>query len=83
MEICFCIKLLVEQGFRPTRNVASRGGETESACSIVRAALERIGVYLSEDAIEKIWQKSDDLLGAFKPSATPRKTKTRHPRRMA
>ena len=75
MEICFCVKHLVEQGFRPTRNVASRGGETESACSIVRAALERVGVNLSEDAIEKIWQKSDELLGALKPSATSRKTK--------
>ena len=74
-EICFCVKLLVEQGFQPTRNVASRGGEMKSACSIVRAALERIGVFLSEDAIEKIWQKSGDLLGALKPSVTPRKTK--------
>ena len=32
-------------------------------------------MYLSEDAIEKIWQKSGDLLGALKPSAMPRKTK--------
>ena len=34
-----------------------------------------LGIYLSEDAIEKIWQKSVDLLGALKSSAMPRKTK--------
>lgn len=75
IQICFAVQRIAEQGFRPTRNVASRGGETQSACSIVRAALERMGIYLSEDAIEKIWQKSGDLLGDFKLSAIPRKTK--------
>lgn len=70
-KICIAVNLLVEQGFLPTRNDASHGCEPESACSIVCAALEGTGIILSEAAIEKIWQKSDNLLGALKSTATP------------
>jgi hypothetical protein len=41
-------------GLKPTRN---RATEKESACSIVRGALEKLGVHLSEAAVEKIWER--------------------------
>jgi hypothetical protein len=44
----------VKEGFRPTRNPASKQA---SACCIVKLALERIGVHLSEKAVERIWAK--------------------------
>ena len=77
LQVCFCIKLLVEEGFLPTRNLASRGSDTESACSVVRAALEKMGIVMSEDAIEKIWKKSRGLLGTLLPSTPSGKTKPR------
>lgn len=47
-----------EYGFLPMRNRATRDrGTRESGCSIVAAALLRLGVHLSEDAIEKIWKR--------------------------
>jgi hypothetical protein len=43
-------------GFRPTRNRAGRAkGAPPSACSIVAEVLGKLGVLLSEDAVEKIW----------------------------
>lgn len=75
-QICFAINDLVQQGFRPTQNVASRYGEQiKSACSIVCSALRRLGIHLTEDAIEKIWRGSDELLGALKRQYTPGTTK--------
>lgn len=75
-QICFAINDLVQQGFRPTRNVASRyEDKIESACSIVCVALRRLGINLTEDAIEKIWRKSDELLGALKREYTSGTTK--------
>lgn len=44
-------------GFRPTRN---RATEAEFACSIVARALGRLGVHLSESAVEKIWERFSD-----------------------
>ena len=75
IQISFAVERLVEQGFRPTRNLASRGGGSESGCSIVRAALEGMGIHLSEDAIEKIWKRTGNLIGALKSTALTRKTK--------
>ena len=50
----------------PTRNRAKRtSGVGESACSIVAAALSRLGVNklnLTEDAVEKVWNESRNLL---------------------
>ena len=40
--------------FKATRNDAT---EAESACSIAKAALERIGIHISEKRIEEIWGK--------------------------
>jgi hypothetical protein len=41
--------------FKPTRNDATK--DTESACSIVTAALARVGIHLSEKQVEGIWGK--------------------------
>ena len=46
-----------EYGFEPTRNLATRGGSVESACSIVTEALNQIGAATSEDSINKIYAK--------------------------
>jgi hypothetical protein len=52
---------VVGRGFPPTRNDATRTKEkygelaNQSACSIVEKALKRVGVHLSERAIEDIW----------------------------
>jgi len=44
-------------GISPTRNRASADrSKRESACSLVKKALQRRGVNLSEGAVEKIWQ---------------------------
>jgi hypothetical protein len=44
-------------GFTPTR---STGGEP-SAASIVKRALEAVGVYLEEKSIEKIWNNRNKI----------------------
>jgi hypothetical protein len=46
---------LLDHGFQPTRNAATK--DTESACSIVKSALANIGIHLSEAAVEKVWKK--------------------------
>jgi hypothetical protein len=57
------IGLVIGRGFLPTRNDATRTKErygepvNQSACSIVAKALARIGVRLSERAIEDIWAR--------------------------
>lgn len=51
--IACTIHHIVKEGFKPTRNRATT--EVESACSIVAKALPKIGVHLSESAVEKIW----------------------------
>jgi hypothetical protein len=44
-------------GISPTRNRASKdASKNESACSLVKKALEKRGLYLSESAVEGIWQ---------------------------
>jgi hypothetical protein len=48
------VAALVEAGFKATRNEATR---RESACSIVRDALEKANIHMGEDAVEKIWGK--------------------------
>jgi hypothetical protein len=64
MERDLCIVVAVGQtaqkfGFALTRNRATRDLEKrESACSIVAAALKRLGVEgISEDAVEKVWAR--------------------------
>jgi hypothetical protein len=45
------------QKLRPTRNRAFEGASNNlSACSVIKRALERRGVNLSESTVEKIWQ---------------------------
>lgn len=46
-----------EYGFEPTRNVATRETNVESACSIVTQALDQICVAMSEDSVNKIYAK--------------------------
>jgi hypothetical protein len=48
-------KIIAIYRFPATRNRGTR--DSESACSIVARALERIGVHLSEEGVEKIWEK--------------------------
>jgi hypothetical protein len=52
---------------RPTRNRAKRPGSnpTESACSIVAKALGKLGINLTESAVEAIWNR----LGGGKAAA--------------
>lgn len=54
-----CINDAIKLGFSPTRNAASRGREdcTLSACAIVATALSKIGMHISEEAVEKVWNK--------------------------
>jgi hypothetical protein len=47
--------ICIQWGFSPTRNEATRG---PSAISIVKRALEKVGIHLTEAAITKIWDKS-------------------------
>jgi hypothetical protein len=50
-------------GLRPTRSRATRDKDgPESACSIVTKALSRLGIYMSEDAVEKIWRQGSELI---------------------
>lgn len=51
--------IVQEHKFKPTRNRAARDkpGAAESGCSIVSSALAFLGVYGTEDAVEKIWQR--------------------------
>jgi hypothetical protein len=59
-RIACTIRHVMDLGFRPTKNRATK---TESACSIVKGALERLGIYLSEPGIEKIWERfAPDLI---------------------
>jgi hypothetical protein len=48
------IKQITRQGFKPTRNPASK---RPCGCSIVAAALARVGVHMSESAITTIWDQ--------------------------
>jgi hypothetical protein len=49
--------------FSPTRNEATRQkGSAESACSIVKQALKRVGIHMSEKTIEEIWGKYATVL---------------------
>ena len=49
-------------GFRPTRNRArTPGREKESGCSIVAKALNKLGIALTEKAVEAIWIRFSPL----------------------
>jgi hypothetical protein len=50
------IRRTVDRGFAPTRNVATR--RQASACSVVAAALNQLGVDLEERGVEDIWRMS-------------------------
>jgi hypothetical protein len=48
--------------YKPTRSRASKDkGGADSGCSIVKDALSRQGVHMSEEAIEKIWNHKDSV----------------------
>ena len=52
--------------FDPTRNAATKG---ESACSIVSKALARVGMHMSEGAVERVWEKlPPSMRGDLSPS---------------
>ena len=49
-----------------TRNAATKG---ESACSIVSKALARVGMHMSEGAVERVWEKlPPSMRGGLSPS---------------
>ena len=54
--ITYVIARVVEQGFEPTRNRTRHGQPPDSACSIVREAMKRLGDNVEESKIEKIWE---------------------------
>jgi hypothetical protein len=56
-----CIILeVVKLGFHPTRNRATQ--ESESACSVVAKALVKLGVHMSDSAVEKVWAQFSEVL---------------------
>jgi hypothetical protein len=55
LRIAQAVALIVERGFLPTRNDASRTNRSQSACSIVSTALKRRGVHMSDRTLEDIW----------------------------
>lgn len=59
LHIAMCVCSVAELGFHPTRNPASRGSEDAvmSACAITAKALGDFGIHLTEEAVEKVWQK--------------------------
>ncbi len=49
-------------GYNPTRSRASKDkAGTDSACSIVMEALRQVGVNMSEEAVERIWNHRNSL----------------------
>jgi hypothetical protein len=48
------IKLTIRRGFKPTRNPEQVRRKIESGCSLIRAALGRLGVPLTESTIKGI-----------------------------
>ena len=52
--IATAILSVVGRSYSPTRN---RAAKAESACSIVKMALEKLGLHLGEAAVEKIWRR--------------------------
>jgi hypothetical protein len=65
------VECVVARGFAPTRNQAS---EHQSACSIVTAALARLGENLSEAAVVKIWRNRGPTFSIFDHLGTGRST---------
>lgn len=57
---CMEIHRLQQYGFSPTRNRALHGDPDapESGCSILKKALARMGIHVSEHTLEKIWEKN-------------------------
>ena len=53
--IMYVIARVAEQGFDPTRNITRHGKPPDSACSIVREAMKRLGDNVEESNVEKIW----------------------------
>ena len=65
--VCEAVKRVVERGFNPTRNEASRGDpDRESASSIVSAAFEAIGKPMKERQVETIWLRRPEKILAAK-----------------
>jgi hypothetical protein len=61
------VSYLTRRGFAATRNRGTRG--KECACSIVVKALGRLGLAMTEAAVERIWQKAPpDLNPVNRPS---------------
>lgn len=54
LQIALAITMLIERGFKSTRN---SGTVTDSACSIVAAALEEMGASMTEHAVAKVWSE--------------------------
>lgn len=57
--IVYLIARLSDHGFCETRNREQR--VQESACSILAAALAKVGIHIAETGIEKIWEKRKRL----------------------
>jgi len=57
VEIALAIAALVEGGLSATRSHAKRRSSSPSACSIVKAALARLGEHVPERTVEDIWRQ--------------------------
>jgi len=56
VEIGLAVAALVEFGLTATRSHAKRRSSSPSACSIVKAALARLGEHVPERTVEDIWR---------------------------
>jgi hypothetical protein len=69
LRIIQVVYLVMDRGFDPTRNDATRTKErcgepvNQSACSIVAKALRRVGVRLDERSVEDIYLRGPGKLG--------------------
>jgi hypothetical protein len=57
LVICAAVDRFVEMDVRPTRHRLARPNAPESACSIVKEALELAGKHLTESRVEDIWRR--------------------------
>jgi hypothetical protein len=57
VQIAGAVAMLVEFGLKPTRSHMGRLPSGSSACSIVTAALARLGEHLDERTVEGIWHR--------------------------
>jgi hypothetical protein len=57
------VKLAMRRGFNATRNCEQVRRKIESGCSLVRAALGRLGIHLAESTINGVWHRRRRRVG--------------------